>query len=359
MTNTTNTNTTDATVTHSMPSEDRVVLITARMEQQWLERLRNEWPHLRFEKRSPRADERIPEDLWSEVEVLFMSFATPLPTPEQAPNLRWVQLYSAGADYVFKRPLFQSDVTFTSASGVHSINIAEYVLTAMLSWFHRLPTLLQYQQRGQWAPEQARMNELLPSELRGKTLGVVGYGSIGREVARLATAFGMRVLAMQRGTDHRDSGFQFANIGDLEGTLPERYYTFDQLHTMLGECDVVLIAVPLTDQTRGMFNAAAFQAMKPKAFLVNIARGGICDEHDLLQALKDQQIAGAALDVFQQEPLPSDSPFWHLPNVFISPHITGLTPVYNDRVATIFAENLRRYLAHEPLFNIIDKARGY
>lgn len=341
------------------PSKERVVLITARMESQWLERLRNEWPNLRFEKRSPRAEEHIPDELWREVEILYMSFATSLPLPEQAPRLRWVQLYSAGADYIFKQPLFQSNVTFTSASGLHAVNMAEYILTVMLAWFHRLPNLLQWQQRGQWAPEQARQTELLPEELRGKTLGVVGYGSIGREVARLATAFGMRVLAMQRGTDHHDSGFQFPGIGDPEGTLPERYYTFAQLHTMLGECDVVLIAVPLTNETRGMFNATTFQAMKPNAFLVNIARGDVCDEDDLFHALRNRQIAGAALDVFKQEPLPSDSPFWHLPNVFISPHVTGLTPAYDDRAATIFAENLRRYLAGEPLYNTIDKARGY
>ena len=342
-----------------VPLGERVVLVTARMEPQWLERLRKEWPKLRFEKRSPRADEHIPEELWREVEMLYMSYATSLPTPEQAPHLRWVQLYSAGADYLFKRPLFQGDVTFTSASGVHAVNIAEYVLAVMLAWFHRLPNLLQWQQRGQWVSEKTRSSGLMPEELRGKTLGVVGYGSIGRQVARLAVAFGMRVLAMQRGTDHRDSGFQFADVGDLEGVLPARYYAFDQLHVMLGECDVVLIAAPLTDQTRGMFNAAAFQAMKPEAFLVNIARGDLCNEHDLLQALQEQRIAGAALDVFQREPLPADSPFWHLPNVFISPHVSGLTPAYDDRAATIFAENLRRYMAGQPLYNVIDKAKGY
>jgi phosphoglycerate dehydrogenase-like enzyme len=169
----------------------------------------------------------------------------------------------------------------------------------------------------------------------------------------------MRVLAMQRGNDHRDSGFQFPGIGDPEGTLPERYYQPEQLHAMLGECDVVLVAVPLTPQTRDMFDASAFAAMKPNAFLVNIARGGICNEQDLLHALQEKQIAGAALDVFQQEPLPPDSPFWHQPNVFVSPHMSGYTPHYDDRAATIFAENLRRYLADEPLFNVIDKARGY
>ncbi len=340
-------------------AKERVVLITARIEPTWLERLRKQWPNLRFEQRSSRKGENLPDELWREVEVLYMSFATSLPSPEQVPNLRWVQLYSAGADYVFPQPLFRSAVIFSSVSGLHAVNIAEYVFTMLLAWFHRFPNMLALQQREEWARDEVRLAQLLPTELRGQTIGIVGYGSIGREVARLATAFGMRVLAMQRGGDHRDSGFQFPAIGDPEGTLPERYYQPEQLHAMLRECDVVLVAVPLTPQTRGMFDASAFAAMKPNAFLVNIARGGICNEQDLLRALQEKQIVGAALDVFQQEPLPADSPFWHQPNVFISPHMSGLTPHYDDRAATIFAENLRRYLANEPLFNVIDKTRGY
>ena len=340
-------------------TEKRTVLITARMSTEWLARLQQQYPQLHFEHRPYRTGETIPDALWQNVEILYMSYATALPSPEQAPRLRWVQLYSAGADYLFQRPLFQTPVTFTSASGVHSVNIAEYVLTMMLSWFHRVPALLEKQQRREWPSMSTRLAQLQPEELRGKTLGIVGYGSIGREAARLAAAFGMRIVAMQRNTDHRDPGFQYTGIGDPEGTLPERYYPPEQLPTMLGECDVVLCAVPLTSQTRHMFNAATFSAMKRTAFLINIARGEVCNEQDLLHALQTQQIAGAALDVFQQEPLPSDSPFWSLPNVFITPHISGHTPHYDDRAATIFAENLRRYLAGEPLFNVIDKTRGY
>jgi phosphoglycerate dehydrogenase-like enzyme len=199
----------------------------------------------------------------------------------------------------------------------------------------------------------------VPEELNGKTIGIVGYGSIGRHVARLADVFGMRVLAMKRNPQHADVGFQFTDVGDPEGALPDRYYTPHQLHALLSESDVVLIAVPLTPQTQELFDEAAFQAMKSTAFLVNIARGGVCKETALIDALKQQRIAGAALDVFHQEPLPPDHPLWHLPNTFISPHIAGLTPHYNERAATIFEENLRRYLAGEPLYNIVDKTEGY
>jgi phosphoglycerate dehydrogenase-like enzyme len=288
-----------------------------------------------------------------------MWFATPLPTPEQAPNLRWVQLYSAGADYLFHHPLFHTHVTFTTASGVHAIPIAEYVLTMVLARFHRLPTLLNLQKQRDWPSSTVRSTQLMPEELRGKTIGIVGYGSIGRQVARLAQAFGMRILAMQRGTDHRDRGYQIANVGDPEGTLPERYFAPEHLHQMLADCDVVVITVPLTSSTQGMFNEAAFQAMKSSAFLVNIARGEVCNESDLIRALQEKQIAGAALDVFEHEPLPPESPLWHLPNVLLSPHISGQNPQYDERAAALFAENLRRYMVGEPLLNVVDKAHGY
>jgi phosphoglycerate dehydrogenase-like enzyme len=343
-----------------MTDTSRVVLITAPIEVHWLDRLQNLFSQdLRIEQWSPRSLAAIPASLWQEVEILYTSFATPLPSLEQAPLLRWVQLYSAGPDPVVNHPLFRSQVTFTTASGVHAINIAEYVFTVVLAWFHRFPQVLMWQQRGQWPSDSERSSLFVPEELRGKTIGIVGYGSIGRHVARLAGTFGMRVLAMKRNTERSDSGFQFPDVGDPEGTLPDRYYTTDQLHALLSESDVVVIAVPLTPQTHELFDEAAFQAMKPTAFLVNIARGSVCKETALIDSLEQQRIAGAALDVFQQEPLPPNHPLWHLPNTFISPHIAGLTPHYHERTAAIFEENLRRYLAGEPLYNVVNKTQGY
>lgn len=339
--------------------ESRVVLITAPIEADGLSRLQTLSPDLRIERWPVRSAGAIPDELWRGVEVLYTSFATSLPTPGQAPSLRWVQLYSAGPDPILDQPLFRGPVIFTTASGVHAINVAEYVFAEVLAWFHRLPRTCEWQQRGQWPSSSERSTLFAPEELRGKTIGIVGYGSIGRHVARLAGAFGMRVLAMQRGADRRDRGFQFPDVGDPDGVLPARYYAPDRLHTMLGESDVVVIATPLTRETRGLFGDAAFTAMKPTAFLVNIARGDICNEAALVRALGEKRIAGAALDVFHQEPLPPDSLLWHLPNARISPHISGLTPRYDARAAAIFEENLRRYLAGEPLYNVVDKARGY
>jgi len=237
--------------------------------------------------------------------------------------------------------------------------MAEYVFAMVLAWFRHLPRIVEWQQRAAWPGGSERIALFGGEELRGKTLGVVGYGSIGREVARLATAFGMRVLAMQRGTNHQDTGFLLPGIGDPAGVLPDRFYAPDELHAMLGVCDIVVISLPLTSRTRGMFDEAAFQAIKPTALLINIARGDICNEAALIHALREKQLAGAILDVFQQEPLPPEHPLWHLPNAFISPHCSCLTPLYEERAAQICEENLRCYLAGNPLYNLVDKAQEY
>lgn len=336
----------------------RDILITAPYPADRGARARQLAPSLQVELWPAHARGVVPPERWRDVDVLYTSFATPLPRPEEAPRLRWVQLYSAGPDAIIDHPLYQSSVVFTTASGVHAINMAEHVLAMMLAWFHRLPLQSEWQRQGRW-PSAAERPQLAAEELRGKTIGIVGYGSIGRQVARLATGFGMRIVAMQRGSDHRDRGFLFAGVGDPEGQLPDRFFAPQQLHDLLRESDVVVLVAPLTAQTRGMMDAAAFRAMKPTAFLVNIARGHLCDEAALARALAEKQIAGAALDVFQQEPLPSDNPLWQLPNVLISPHTACLTPDYETRAAAIFEENLRHYLKGEPLSNVIDKTRGY
>jgi phosphoglycerate dehydrogenase-like enzyme len=337
----------------------RGVLVTAQLEAGWVERLQRLASDLRIEYYPGRAARAIPDDLWREVEILYTTFATPLPSPEQAPRLRWVQLYSAGVDSISEHPLFQTSVTFTTTSGIHAINMAEYVFTLVLAWCHRLPLMLDWQRRRRWPPPAERSSLFVTPELRGKTIGIAGYGSIGRQVARLATAFGMRVLALQQSADHHDYGFQLPGVGDAEGTLPALYFEPDQLHSMLAASDVVVIALPLTPQTRGMFDMTAFEVMKPTAFLVNIARGDICNEADLVRALEEKYIAGAALDVFHQEPLPADHPLWRLPETFISPHTAGLTQQYDERACTLFEENLRRYLAGASLYNVVDKVRGY
>lgn len=343
-----------------MTVQSRTVLITAPLPAQGLERIQNISSELDVQRWQYSTQGAVPTALWNEVEVLYTSFATPLPPPASVPHLRWVQLYSAGPDHILQHPLCsETSVFFTTTSGIHAIPIAEHVLTMVLAWLRRLPRMFDLQQRGAWLPRVERATLFSGEEARGKTVGIVGYGSIGRELARLATAFGMRILAMQRGSNRRDNGFVLPGIGDPLGTLPERYYAPDELHSMLAECDVVVIAAPLTAQTRGMFDEAEFKAMKSTAFLVNIARGDLCNEAALVRALQERTIAGAALDVFHDEPLPAGHILWSLPNVFISPHMAGFTLLYDERAAQVFAENMHHYLAGEPLYNMVNKTQGY
>jgi phosphoglycerate dehydrogenase-like enzyme len=340
----------------------RVALVNLPLPDERLAALRAVAPGWRIISRGAATPEQpggspIPNDLWRAAEVAY-TFAY-LPMPEQAPALRWVQLHSAGVDHISQQPLFASDVTFTTASGVHAICIAEHVFAGVLAWNHHLPRALEGQRRAEWPEDRIRYALYVAPELWGQTIGILGYGSIGRQVARLATAFGMRVLALQRGDDHRDHGYTLPGVGDPDGTLPARYYPPDELRALLTASDVVVAALPLTDATRHLLDAAAFAAMKPTALLVNIARGDICDEAALVHALTHGQIAAALLDVFHEEPLPPTSPLWSLPNVILTPHTSGFTPHYEERAAAIFTENLRRYVAGELLLNTVRKAEGY
>ena len=293
----------------------------------------------------------------ADVEVLLTTF--PLPPAEQAPRLRWVQTFFAGVDGWLERSGDHvRDVRVTTASGVHGPNMAEYSLMMMLAWAHALPETLEYQRQGVWPAERRKV--LVPGELRGATLGVVGYGSIGREAARLASTLGMRVLACKRDPGQRqDMGWSLPGTGDPQGELPERIYALADLRDMLAQCDYVLLTLALTPATRHIINADTLRALKPTAVLVNVARGGLVDEPALIEALRSGTLRGAGLDVFETEPLPADSPLWSLPNVLLTPHISGVTPAYSDRLMALFADNLKRYLAGETLLNLVDVGAGY
>ncbi len=254
------------------------------------------------------------------------------------PNLRWVHTISAGVDHLLFPELRDSDAILTNASGVFNVPIAETVMAYILAVVKRLPEFWTLQREHRW--------EKLPlRELRGLTVGIIGLGDIGTEVARLCRAFGMRVLGLRRRPAPSD-------VAD-EVLPPER------LHDLLARSDFVVIAVPLTAQTRGMIGRAELAAMKPDAWLINISRGAIVDEEALVEALQAGRIGGACLDVFAQEPLPPESPLWDLPNVIITPHNSWSSPHIEEREIDLFLENLRRYVAGEPLLNVVDKQAGY
>lgn len=282
----------------------------------------------------------------AETEVIFTS---PIILPDiesLAPKLRWVQLTSAGVDRLLDSDLLRSRVMVTTASGIHAVPIGEYVLGVMLAFAKGLHRSLRSQLERTWRPYWA-------DELQGKTVGIVGLGAIGGYVARLAKALGMRVLATRRSAKGRATGAE-AGVPDVDELMPP-----SDLRHLLAESDYVVIAVPLTDESRGLIGEKELRAMKATAVIVNIARGAIIDERALVQALKEGWIAGAALDVFEREPLPAESELWEMENVIVTPHISGGTPRYMRLAVELFCDNLRRYLAGQPLRNVVDVKRGY
>jgi phosphoglycerate dehydrogenase-like enzyme len=278
-------------------------------------------------------------------EVLF---GIPGGTPEgllgavrRAPALRWVQARNAGAGEQLGGALRLApdalrDVAVTTSSGVHAGPLAEFALFGLLAFAKDLPTLIAGQRERHWPPGQRGVGEL-----RDRTLLIIGLGAIGTETARLAQAFGMHVLAVKR---------------DAAGTAPhvDELHSADDLPALVTRADGIVVTLPLTDATRGLLDADTLAAVKPGAVLVNVGRGAVIDEAALAERLQDGTLAGAALDVFTEEPLPSDSPLWGLENVIVSPHNAALVEAEEARVVELFCDNLRRRLEGEPLRNELD-----
>jgi len=280
------------------------------------------------------ADAEVLLRWWMSEEALGRILAT-------APKLRWLHTPSAGVDHVLLPEVLARDIIVTNSSGSNAIPIAEFVLMLMLGHAKRVRELAVLTPENAW--EQAPKLRL--DEIYERTALIIGLGHIGQEIARRAVAFGMRVLGSRRHPRPTP------NV--------ERVVGADGWRDLLPEADYVVIAAPLTNATRGMFDAAAFARMKRDAYFINIARGEIVETEALIAALRDGRIAGAALDALPQEPLPPDHPLWSAPNVWITPHICWSSPRMRDRVIDIFLENLRRYRAGEPLINVVDKAAGY
>jgi len=325
----------------------------------------------------------------AEAEVLC-SFDFPNNWREVAPHLRWYQSVSAGVDRLRGNSVLDPDsgVIVTTASGVHSEIICEYVFCSILMFNRGWHTMVDLQRRHIWAHESTAsgvhseiiceyvfcsilmfnrgwhtMVDLqrrhiwahespkypLPGrELTGRTMGIVGLGNIGRRIAQVAHAFGMKVLAMR-----------FSTRGSEPDPDVDQSYPVEQLRSMLALCDYVVLSMPLTGRTAKMIGEAELRAMRPDAYLVNIARGGVVDEPALIRALQEGWIAGAGLDVTDPEPPRNDSPLYDLPNVILTPHVAGATEHYERRLAELFADNLRRYRAGQPLRNQYDARRGY
>jgi len=291
--------------------------------------------------------ERRWQELLASAEVLF---GLPGDSPagltavvRDNPRLRWVQGTAAGTGEQVKAARLTEEelerVVITSASGVHVGPLAEFCLMGLLQFTKDVPRLQTDQRAHHW-------DHYPVAELRGGTLLVLGLGAIGTEVARLAKAFGMHTIGVNR-------------RGVSDSPHVDEVYASDRLHEVLARSDAVVVTLPLTEETRGMLDAQALQRIKPDAILVNAGRGGVIDEPALVQALRDQRLKGAALEVFATEPLPTDSPLWDLPNVLISPHTAALSVHENERIDELFTENLRRYLRGDELLSRVDPKLFY
>jgi len=330
------------------------VLVTMRFNDAQLDRLRAVSPELSVSQADPEIAD------YGKVDVLYAG--SPPRDLARAPALKWVQLHMAGVNALADHPLYtKTALPLTTTSGVHAATIAEYAMTMLLALAHRVPRMVEWQGRRAWPPDEQRWPLFVPSEVRGATLGIIGYGSIGRELARIAkSAFGMVVLACKRNPGQRaDDGYCLPGTGDPTGALPDEWLGHGQLDRLLARSDAVVLCAPLTPETQGMIGAAQLARMKPTAYFINVGRGASVDEAALARALAERRIAGAAVDVFAQEPPPPGHPLYGLDSAILSPHVSGFLPSYDEKCSVLFAENLRRFVAGAPLLNLVDRTRGY
>jgi len=277
----------------------------------------------------------------------------------RTPLLRWQQLTSAGIDHIVASAPWRRGITLTNARGVYAVPIAQYVLAAVLRVAEKVATRDAAQARSYW-PDASEEEQYTGALLREQTLLIVGYGGIGREVARLAKASGLRILAVKSRPEIReDRSYRVPGTGDPDGSLPDQLAGLDALDGFLREADYVALTMPLTAQTRGLLGRDRLAAMRSHAWLINVARGPLADERALADVLRERRIGGAVLDVFGTEPLPADSPFWTLPNTIVTPHVSGADLTAPRILADLFSQNLHRFAAGEPLLNIVDGERQY
>ncbi|TKA29689.1 hypothetical protein B0A54_15864 [Friedmanniomyces endolithicus] len=310
---------------------------------------------------------------WHDVTILYTLFSFPEKLSD-APNLRLVQLASAGSNQIQKHPIFtSSDITITTNSGIHGPQIAEWCVMTALIQSHRYNTLHDLQKEHRWGKpaEKGEYDYHSVRDMVGRRLGVLGYGSIGRQVGRMAKAMGMDVVAFtatpkDTPEKKKDAGFIVPGTGDANGDIPSAWYSGldkESLHHFLKQdIDWLVVSVPLTEQTKHFLSTAEFKALsqdgKKPAFIQNIARGPIIDQPALIEALKDGTIAAAALDVTDPEPLPKDSELWDMPNVTITPHVSGVGSSYAERSFELFKTNLERREKGERLLNVVRRDRG-
>jgi phosphoglycerate dehydrogenase-like enzyme len=307
------------------------------------ERLAEEFPQAQIVQRS--SYDGVEEHL-RDAEIIF----TISLRPEQfalAHSLRWMHAPTAAVHQLLFSELVDSEVVVTNSREVHGPVVAEHVIALIFALAKKIPQAVLLQQKHVWGQEAIWNEGVHPREIAGATLGLIGVGSIGSRVAQMASALDMRVIAVR---EHVEKG---------RPDYVEQIFAPAALDKLLRQSDYVVMAAPLLGETRGLINAARLAVMKPDACLINVGRGPQVDEVALAEALHTKRIAGAALDVFEREPLPADSPLWSAENLLITPHTAGLTEKLWHRHYELFSGNLRRYLAGQPLQFAVDKQKGY
>lgn len=257
---------------------------------------------------------------------------------EKAPKLKLIQIISTGVDSLLPAPDLPEHVKISNARGAHDTQMGEFALMMMLDFAKNMPRIRQQHADREWTM-------FMPTNLQGKTCGIIGLGAVGEAIAERAAAMRMRVIATQR--------------NPKSSPLVEKIYSADDTALVTEQSDYLVLVVPLTDDTRGLYDAEMIARMKPDAVMINLSRGGIVDEDAIATALRDGKIRGAAIDVFEQEPLPQDHPLWDVPNTIITPHMAAADLAYVPNVVQVLAENIRRVDKDETLVNEVDRYRGY
>ncbi len=284
------------------------------------------------------------EQILSEADVIYLREGRTIEKFKEAANLKWMHIPWVGVNMVLAdQAVVNSPAVLTNGAGIISASVADQVLAFILNFSRQMPLQWEAQKRKEWSWKELRGRM---DVLTDQTCGIIGYGNIGTDIGKRAKAFGMRVIATR---SNPQAPAEYLDLALSNEQLPE----------LLAQSDFVVVTAPLTPETKGMIGKAQFEQMKPTAILINIARGQLVKEQELIEALQAGIIAGAGLDVFEKEPLPASSPLWELENVILTPHSAGIFQRLDQNSFDFFLKQLQRYVSGEKLKNIVDKQRGY
>ncbi|MGP7819459.1 D-2-hydroxyacid dehydrogenase [Niallia sp. 01092] len=319
-----------------------VIYIRNNIPEKFIDQLKQLGATVMFEPWTYGEDEPIVQHNLSECTIILtLGLHDHLNIIEQAPNIQWIQSISVGLDSVLNERTLNSDIIITNTKGCTSVPIAEHTIAMISSFARGIPAMIQNQQNKIWQNTSI-------TDLEGATVGIIGYGEIGKEIAKRCKAFDMTVIGCRKRPTRT-----------IEEDPADQVVGLEEMDMVIKESDFLILALPSTPETFHIINKEKLQLMKPTSFLINVGRGNTVAEQDLLEILQTKKLAGAALDVFDVEPLPKDHPFWKLDNVIISPHNAYFSPKSMERYMNIFLENVYRFQNGQELINVVDKKLGY